>query len=238
MYDISAANLVSVTVTFPQSSANSGFGGPCVFDAKEFSPDTSPVRVEPRTTVSTKIDMNGNLVKSRQVRAFRVSLSPIPNTSMDAALKTRLLEGYNNGIDKSDAEVSEMVIAYQRGDGGTVGEITFTDGFLVDGNVGWEIQSEGRPQSVSYTFEFANCDGYFVGGAFITGYPMNGDEDPEPEMRDGSQNAVSGHVQSDKRKRQRLSLKGTSGFRPLTTTGRQAVVPNWKTPLATNKWYS
>ena len=160
MYDISAANLVSVSLQV----GGGGFGSSIEFKKRDFSPDISPVRIERASIVSTEIDMNKRLFPSRVYRPIRVSLAPIPNTSTDNRLKDMLLEARQYASDPNWGNVERMVITYasaanEIGGGLSENKLTLEDGFIVDGNLGIEVMPEGRFGSSAYVFEFADIDG-------------------------------------------------------------------------------
>lgn len=160
MYDISASNLVSVSL----QTAGGGWGAGIELDKRDFSADSSPVRIEPLEVVNTEIDINKRLFPRRRYRVVRVTLTPIPNTKSDNRLKDLLFEARQHSSESNGANVTRMDITYaQAGNdfGGGVSEnkITLEDGFIISGNLGIDLMPEGRFASTPYIFEFADIDG-------------------------------------------------------------------------------
>lgn len=171
MYDISAANLVEVVL----SVGTGGIGSDIRFKKEDFSADASPVRIDGGAVVQTKIDMRKRLVPSRSYHVVRVVLTPIPNTDTDNRLKALTLKARSTSADKKAGAVNLMTIRYASveddsglGGGKSENTITLSDGYVVDGNMGIEVLSDGRYGSQSYAFEFANISGdYKVASSWV-----------------------------------------------------------------------
>lgn len=149
MYDISAANLVSVRL-------ETGLGS-VEFRKRDFAADSSPIRIERVSAVSADIDMEKKLVPRRSLSPVVVSLSPIPNTDTDLKLKRMLLLARNYAANESKAKVSNMEIRFASD--GKDNSLTLTDGFEVGGSLGIETLAEGRYATGSYEFQFADIQG-------------------------------------------------------------------------------
>lgn len=149
MYDISAANLVSVSI-------QTGIGS-VEFAKKDFAADSSPVRIERVNAVSAVIDMEQKLVPMRSLTPVIVTLSPIPNTDTDLKLKRILLFARTQSSNSSKAKISKIEIQFSSG--GKQNTLTLTDGFEVGGNLGIETLAEGRYATGSYEFQFSTIAG-------------------------------------------------------------------------------
>ena len=164
MYDISAANLVSVSLY-----SSGGFGSSIEFSKEEFAADSSPVRLERAPVARNRIDLNKRLVPSRDYRPIRVTLAPIPNTSTDNKMKTFLHRARNvSANDENGGVVDRMTIVYRASAGKNAGDIgmernviTLEDGFISSGDLGIDVMAEGRYGTPAYVFEFARIDGSF-----------------------------------------------------------------------------
>lgn len=149
MYDISAANLVSVSLL-------TGIGS-VEFKKEDFSADGSPVRIERATAATAVIDMEQKLVPMRSLNPVILILSPIPNTDTDLRLKKLLLYARSQPANSSKAKIPKIEIQFLSGD--KENTLTLTDGFEVGGNLGIETLSEGRYATGSYEFQFSVIEG-------------------------------------------------------------------------------
>ncbi len=163
MYDISANNLVSVSL-----SSGGGFGMSIAFAKEDFAADSSPVKVERATVARSRIDLNKKLVPSRDYRPVRVTLSPIPNTATDNQLKSFLHRARSLASDdENGGNVDKMTIVYKASSGNTLGLgseqniLTFEDGYTSSGDLGIDVLAEGRYGTPAYVFEFATIKGDF-----------------------------------------------------------------------------
>lgn len=222
MYDISAARGIKVTITMGGSST------PFEFKGEDFADDAPPVSITPLTVGDPRIDMNRRLFHGRRLQTVRIDLAPIPWTDADIKFKKFLISSRKETTSEKDIKVDSIIV---QSDEMT---ITLTDGVMPGGLAGVVLSNDGRLGTGTYSFEFVDIEveisPYYhrFGDAYDTIQDSLGEDG-------GSGNNKSNS--SDKKRKQKYGLKGTSGFTPLTTTGKQMMQPNWKTPLTTNKWY-
>ena len=230
MYDISAARNFIITVAFRGEGSEGDDGtkmSAVEFKPRDFADDTPPLQYVPVQTAAPRVDLNRRLFQNRQFGPTRVILSPIPLTKADKELKKLILASRRLNSVNVNGYVDKITV---KADGY---QLEFSNGTISDGIIGTTLSPEGRLATPQYTFDFADAT---LDISQTTAWSdLVEDSAGLPQVPPSS--LPSGGDKSSERRKQRLLLT-PNAFTPLTNSGRQMMVPNWKSPLSNNRWFS
>ena len=141
----------------------------------QFSDEGTPFEC-PDIDVSTNAkNINGQMVSSRTVSVYPVSIPVIPGSEEDMFLQRRLADAaIQPGNVKSIAElaISSLIVSVpainESGEGSSAINYTFKKGRLKGGPMGPSTSAEGRMSARTYTFEYAKYEPPTYGGVDVT----------------------------------------------------------------------
>ena len=147
-----AINVSSVGTVVTVSSGGGGFGGGGDSEIKDFADDADPIQIQPLETNDFKFDVNGDIVPFSKCTAIIVTISVIPNSNSDHALRGLV---YDSRYDAGSYEQKELSMTICDGTGQNK---YFGKGRVKEGHVFPSSNSDGRWKGTTYTFFFRDMN--------------------------------------------------------------------------------
>ena len=141
IYDISFAGSV-ITI-----------GGATITD---FVDDANPIDIQDTETANIEWSCNGRMIRTAKPSAVILSVTVIPLSASDNALRRIFKEHYVNGGDVSLANANApLTCSIQTGQSGG-GSFEFSGGTCLSGAAGVTSNGQGKMGGNTYTFAFEN----------------------------------------------------------------------------------
>lgn len=127
---------------------------------REFSDEGTPIECNEIEVTGSAVTLNGQLILWRKPNAYVVSLTVIPRSDNDAALRAMLHDAHvspGNVVKVSQLNASLTIVAPKINESGSQvkgDSWKFTNGRIVGGPTGPSSSSEGKMSARTYTFVF------------------------------------------------------------------------------------
>ena len=123
----------------------------------DFMDDQNPIDIQDTDVCNIEWSCNGRMIRTIKPSAVIVSVTVIPGSASDDALRRIWKANFNNGggVDMNAANDSlEMTISSQHAE---IGEFQFTGGTCVSGAAAITSNGQGKMGGNTYTFAFENA---------------------------------------------------------------------------------
>lgn len=123
----------------------------------EFMDDANPIDIQDTETCNIEWSCNGRMIRTVKPAAVMVSITVIPGSISDNALKTIWKKNFSNGGSISLGEANRSLsCSIKPGKGGA--SYIFTGGTCVSGAAALTANGQGKMGGNTYTFAFENVN--------------------------------------------------------------------------------
>lgn len=131
----------------------------------EFPSDVSPIEIDEIEVAGHKIMLDGSVLYWSKPSAYSVKVSVIPHTKEDESLSKLADFARVKGGKDQDGNLNEsatkalavkMIVGVPAEGGSLFKQLMFDDGRMVGGSPGVSVDSDGKMQSKTFSFVFAD----------------------------------------------------------------------------------
>ena len=123
---------------------------------KDFVDDANPIDIQDTETANIEWSCNGRMIRTAKPSAVIISITVIPLSTSDNALRRIFKERYVNGGDVSLAQASEPLTCSIQSGNPDGGSFEFSGGTCLSGAAGISANGQGKMGGNTYTFAFEN----------------------------------------------------------------------------------
>lgn len=124
----------------------------------EFMDDANPIDIQDTDSTNIEWSCNGRMIRTIKPAAVILSITVIPGSTSDNALRTIWKKSFCNGgsvdVDQADQPLSCSISAGNS----NIGNFTFTGGTPVSGAAALTANGQGKMGGNTYTFAFENIE--------------------------------------------------------------------------------
>lgn len=142
MYDVSFAGSKIV------------IGGAVIND---FIDDANPIDIQDTEVANIEWSCNGRMIRTIKPSAVMISVTVVPGSPSDNALRTIWKRNFNNGGQVSTEKADESINCIISTGNPRIGSFTFTGGTCVAGAAAVTANGQGKMGGNTYTFAFENA---------------------------------------------------------------------------------
>ena len=139
MYDVSFAGSV-ITI-----------GGATI---SEFMDDANPIEIQDTEVAGIEWSCNGRMIRTVKPSAILISVTVIPGSTSDDALRKIWKENFNNGGDIKLGATNKMLTCSISCGNSSIGSFSFTNGTCLSGAAAITSNGQGKMGGNTYTFAF------------------------------------------------------------------------------------
>ena len=124
----------------------------------EFMDDANPIDIQDTDTCNIEWSCNGRMIRTIKPSAVMMSITVIPGSASDHALRSIWVRGFNNGgtVDPGVADKAIKCVVSVRKPG--FYRFVFTGGTCVSGAAALSANGQGKMGGNTYTFAFENIE--------------------------------------------------------------------------------
>ena len=120
----------------------------------EFMDDQNPIEIQDAEVSNIEWSCNGRMIRTIKPSAVIISVTVIPGSSSDLALRKIWLSSFSNGGDVELGEANKGLTATIHSGHGTIPSYSFKNGTCLSGSPGLVANGMGKMGGNTYTFAF------------------------------------------------------------------------------------
>ena len=124
----------------------------------EFMDDANPIDIQDTETCNIEWSCNGRMIRTVKPTAVMISVTVIPGSASDNALRTIWKKNMCNGGTVSLGQANQSLTCSISCGKGSTGRFLFTGGTCVSGAAAITSNGQGKMGGNTYTFAFENVE--------------------------------------------------------------------------------